>query len=133
MIKLGYVISYVTNVDDALSFFENAFGMKRRFITDEKDYGELDTGDTVLAFASYALGKSNFPGGYISAGDSGQPLGMEIAFVSDEVHRLHQSAIENGAIELKAPERKPWGQTVSYVRCPSGILLELCTLVTVTG
>ena len=70
MVKLGYVISYVENVDAALSFFENVFGMQRRFITDEKDYGELNTGDTVLAFASHALGQANFPDGYVSAGDS---------------------------------------------------------------
>ena len=127
MIKFGYAISYVADVDAALSFFEDAFGMQRRFITDEKDYGELDTGATVLAFASHALGQSNLPDGYIRASDSDQPLGMEIALVSDQVHELHQSAIKNGAIELKAPETKPWGQTVSYVRCPSGILLELCT------
>ncbi|MDU9394735.1 VOC family protein, partial [Pseudomonas sp. zfem002] len=27
----------------------------------------------------------------------------------------------------KAPQVKPWGQTVSWVRCPAGILVELCT------
>ncbi|MFQ3593593.1 MAG: VOC family protein, partial [Gemmataceae bacterium] len=26
-----------------------------------------------------------------------------------------------------APVAKPWGQVVSYVRCPDGILVELCT------
>jgi len=36
-------------------------------------------------------------------------------------------ALDYGAKELKAPESKPWGQIVSYVQSPSGILLELCT------
>jgi lactoylglutathione lyase len=55
--------------------------MKLRFITDEKDYGELDTGDTVLAFATHDLGKSNFFGGYVSASESEIPLGTEIAWL----------------------------------------------------
>ncbi len=127
MVKFGYAISYVPSVERSLSFFEDVFDMKRRFITDQKDYGELDTGDTVLAFATHDLGKSNFSGGYISASESELPLGTEIALVMDRVKVFHDKAIKHGAVELKAPETKPWGQTVSYVRCPSGILLELCT------
>jgi len=127
MVKFGYTINYVADVSAALSFFENAFDMKRRFLTDENDYGELDTGETVLAFASHELGKSNFSCGYVSATASEKPLGTEIALITNNVNETHESAIKNGATELKAPETKPWGQTVSYVRCPSGILLELCT------
>ncbi len=127
MVKFGYTINYVRDVDIALSFFEKAFEMTRRFITDENDYGELDTGETVLAFASHELGLSNFSGGYISSTDSEKPLGIEIALITDDVSGIHQRAIQYGAVELKSPETKPWGQVVSYVRCPSGILIELCT------
>jgi lactoylglutathione lyase len=127
MVKFGYTINYVNNVDDTLSFFEKAFDMKRRFLTDENDYGELDTGETTLAFASHSLGRSNFSGGYVSASESEKPLGTEIALVTDDVSTIHKSAILYGATELKAPDIKPWGQTVSYIRCPSGILIELCT------
>lgn len=127
MIKFGYAIAYVSNVEDTLVFFEKSFGMRRRFLTDEKDYGELDTGSTVLAFASHELGNHNLPNGYISASDLSQPLGIEIALVTEDVGSAHESALKNGAIELKSPETKSWGQVVSYVHCPSGILLELCT------
>jgi len=127
VVKFGYAISYVPSVERSLSFFEDVFDMKRRFITDEKDYGELDTGDTVLAFASHDLGRSNFSGGYIGASESELPLGTEIALIMDSVDAYHDKAIRHGAVELEAPKTKPWGQTVSYVRCPSGILLELCT------
>ncbi len=127
MVRFGYTIVYVNDVSEALSFFEKAFDMKRRFVTEENDYGELDTGDTTLAFASHALGKSNFEGGYVSGSTSDMPLGIEIALVADDVNAAHSSAIRNGAVELKAPSEKPWGQVVSYVRAPSGLLLELCT------
>ncbi len=127
MVKFGYTISYVSDVNETLSFFEKAFGMNRKFITQEQDYGELATGETTLAFASHELGSSNFKGGYISGSTSDKPLGTEIALVTADVAATHASALEFGATELKAPEQKPWGQVVSYLRCPSGILLELCT------
>ncbi len=127
MVKFGYTINYVSDVDVTLSFFEKTFEIKRRFITDENDYGELGTGETTLAFASQELGLSNFSGGYISSTESDKPLGIEIVLVTDDVSGTHQRALQNGAIELKSPETKTWGQIVSYVRCPSGILIELCT------
>lgn len=127
MVKFGYTINYVFDVKEALLFFEKAFEMKRRFITEEADYGELETGSTILAFASHELGESNFPGGYVSSTDSVKLLGTEIVLVTEKVSDVHKRALQHGAIQLKPPETKPWGQTVSYVRCPSGILLELCT------
>lgn len=127
MVKFGYTINYVADVEKALAFYEAAFDLERRFITEEKDYGELNTGGTILAFASHELGRTNFQGGYVSASDSSDPLGVEIALVAENVDQIHASAVKHGATVLKAPEVKPWGQTVSYVRCPSGILLELCT------
>jgi lactoylglutathione lyase len=127
MVKFGYTIIYVADVNETLSFFENSFGMSRKFITKESDYGELNTGETTLSFASHALGNSNFKGGYVSSSESDKPLGTEIALVTNDVIAAHSAALKHGASELKAPEEKPWGQVVSYVRCPSGILLELCT------
>ncbi|MEC8427643.1 MAG: VOC family protein [Pseudomonadota bacterium] len=130
MVRFGYTIIYVDDVEKTISFFENTFDMSRKFITDERDYGELNTGETTLAFASHDLGRSNFDGGYISGSVSDRPLGTEIALVSTDVYASHSEALAQGATELKSPEQKPWGQVVSYVRCPSGILLELCTPMT---
>ena len=125
--KFGYAIVYVPDVAASLLFFETAFGLKRRFLHEGGDYGELDTGATTLAFASHGLGESNFAGGMVRASDSQQPLGMEIALVTDDVGAAHQAAIAAGATEMTGPASKPWGQTVSYVRCPAGTLIELCT------
>lgn len=125
--KLGYTILYVPDVEASLAFFEAAFGLKRRFLHESGSYGELDTGETTLSFASHELGDMNFPGGHVRASDSAQPLGVEIALVTNNVAAAHQSAIRLGAREVSAPADKPWGQTVSYVRAPDGTLIELCT------
>ncbi|MBB4843275.1 catechol 2,3-dioxygenase-like lactoylglutathione lyase family enzyme [Paucibacter oligotrophus] len=73
--NFAYTIVYVADVAASLAFFEQAFGLKRRFLHESGAYGELDT----------------------------------------------------GATPVKAPLTKPWGQTVAYVRCPDGSLVELCT------
>jgi len=125
--KLGYTIVYVPDVNASVAFFEAAFGLSRRFVVETADYGELDTGTTTLSFASHALGDTNFPGGHVAAHDSPKPLGFELALVTEDVAAAHARALAAGASELSPPTHRPWGQTVSYVRCPDGILVELCT------
>ncbi len=125
--KFGYTIIYVPDVEVSLSFFEEAFGLSRRFLHESRTYGELETGETTLAFAAHELGDMNFSTGHVAAHDSPKPLGIEIAFVTADVPSAHAAAIKAGAVELAVPKAKPWGQMVSYVRCPDGTLVELCT------
>lgn len=123
--KFAYTIIYTRDVTASIEFFEKAFGLQRRFIH-ESGYAELDTGSTTLAFASHDLGSSNLPAGYIKA-DGELPLGMEIALLTDKVQSAFERAVQSGAEILKAPMVKPWGQTVAYVRCPDGTLVEICS------
>src|SRR4028119_1522600 len=96
--KFGYTIIYVANVLSSLTFFEMAFGFKKKFIDKSGDYGQLDTEETTLSFPTHSLGASNFPNGYISADSSDQPLGVEIALTTDSVEMVHQQAIAAGGI-----------------------------------
>jgi len=125
--KFGYTIVYVPDVAASLSFFEQAFGFSTRFLHESKTYGELETGDTTLSFAAHELASMNFQTGHVEASSSPKPLGMEVGFVTDDVAAAHAKAVSLGATELSAPTAKPWGQVVSYLRCPDGTLVELCT------
>jgi catechol 2,3-dioxygenase-like lactoylglutathione lyase family enzyme len=125
--KLGYTIVYVPNVAESVAFFERAFGLSCKFMHDSGTYGELDTGQTTLSFAAHELGDMNFSGGHVHADKSSQPLGFELALVTSDVQAAHDRALHAGAKEMAPPQVKPWGQTVSYVRCPDGVLVELCT------
>lgn len=125
--KFGYTIVYVPDVAASLTFCEKAFGFSRRFLHESGAYGELNTGETTLAFADHSLGELNFPSGHVEAHASRKPLGMEVGFVTDNVEAAHAAALAAGATELAKPIQKPWGQTVSWVRCPDGMLVELCT------
>ncbi len=125
--KFGYTIIYVKDVDKSLSFYEKAFGFKTKFLHESNDYGELDTGETTLAFASFELGNTNLNGQYIKGCIDNNPFGLELAFVSENVALAYNTALEAGAISIKEPERKPWGQTIAYVRTMDGELIELCS------
>lgn len=125
--RFAYTIIYVPDVANSLAFFEQAFGLSKRFLHASGDYGELDTGATVLAFASHDLGAANIPGKYVAASDSALPLGVEIALVTEDVKGAYARALSAGAANIKTPEVKPWGQEVAYVRCPDGTLVELCS------
>jgi catechol 2,3-dioxygenase-like lactoylglutathione lyase family enzyme len=125
--RLGYTIVYVPRVADSLDFFERAYGLPRRFLHDSGQYGEVETGATTLAFADHALAERHFPAGHVRADRSPQPLGFEVALVTDDVPAAHQRALQAGAQQLSPPAAMPWGQTVSWLRGPDGLVVELCT------
>jgi lactoylglutathione lyase len=125
--KFGYTIVYVADVPASLAFFERAFGLARRFLHESGSYGELDTGSTTLSFAVHATARENLGRDYVAADRSALPLGIEIGLLTDDVGTACDRAVVAGATLLKAPAVKPWGQTVAYVRCPDGTLVELCT------
>jgi len=124
--KFAYTIIYVPDVVASIEFFERAFGFQKRFIH-ESGYGELETGVNALAFTGHELGQANLPEGYVSADASALPRGIEVAFVTEDVYAAYAKAVAAGALEVKGPTLKPWGQTVAYVRCPDGTLVELCS------
>mgnify|MGYP002777209850 CR=1 FL=1 len=126
-VQFGYTILYVSDVAASLDFFERAFAIPRRFLHESGAYGELETGATTLAFAAHDLGALNFGTEHVRADASALPLGVEIALVTADVVAAHARAQAAGACELAAPAQKPWGQTVSYLRCPDGTVVELCT------
>lgn len=125
--KLGYTILYVKDVPRSVAFYEDAFGLSRRFVHEAGLYAEMDTGTTTLSFAAYGLAKSNLPGGFQEHSLSRPPAGFEIAFITDDVPAAYDRAIAAGAIPISGPAAKPWGQIVAFVRDKDGITVELCT------
>ena len=125
--KYGYTIIYVSSVVKTLEFYKNAFGFDVKFVHESKAYGELDTGETTLAFASHEMGDMNLEGRYIKANVQNEPFGIELAFVTEDVVSAYSKAVEAGAVPIKEPEEKPWGQLVGYVRAVDGSIIELCS------
>lgn len=129
MVKFGYTILYVAEVEKAIEFYENAFGFARKFITPDQDYGELSTGETTISFASKKLASQNLSEGFIESSLEAKPFAIELGFITDDVGELVQKATSFGAVLVSEPKKKPWGQVVAYVRDPEGFLIEICTKV----
>lgn len=125
--KFGYTIVYVASVAETLTFYQQAFGFDTRFLHESGEYGELETGGTALAFASHGMGEQLLSGRYVKAAPAADPLGIELAFVSDDVVAAHARAVAAGASSVAVPAVQPWGQTVAYVRDMNGVLVELCS------
>lgn len=126
MVKFGYTILYVRDVEKSMSFYEKAFGFERKFIM-ENLYGELNTGGTTLSFASLDVAKSNLKNGFTESSNDNKPFAIEIGFTTENVQEVYDNAIKEGAVPESPPQWKPHGQTVSYVRDPDGFLVEICT------
>lgn len=126
LMKLGHTIIYVADVPATVSFYERAFGLRRRFVHESNLYAEMETGETVLAFAGEPMAEMN--GLAIRPNRTTEiAAGFEIAFVTDDPHAAYAKAVAAGAAATKPPAEKPWGQLVGYVRDLDGCLIEICS------
>jgi lactoylglutathione lyase len=123
--RFGYTIVYVRDVESSVAFYEQAFGLQRRFVDQSGQYAEMETGETTLAFALNDLGASNLPGGFRRNDPAEPPAGIEIAFLTEDVDAAFRKALEAGATSVAEPKTKPWGQSVAYVRDRDGVLVEI--------
>ena len=127
MIKFKYIILYVEDVEQSMSFYKNTFNTEIKFITPEKDYGELIAGETTISFASVNLASSNIKEGFLTSKANAKPFGIELGFVTDDVETLVAEAVKNGAILYEDIAVKPWGQKTAYIKDPDNYLVEICT------
>jgi len=126
--KLGYTLLYVHDVKRSVEFWERAFGLERKFIDEGGQYAELQTGgDAALGFVAQKYIRETLPGGIRPRQNDEAPPPFEIALTTDDVAGALDRALKAGAHKVLAPTKKPWGQTIAYVRDCDGNLVELCT------
>ena len=125
-LSLGWVIAYVDD-PGRQRVLRATFGFAVEFSSPSNEYAQLDAGPTKLAFAAYTLGDANVPGGVQRAPLAGPPPNIEIVLATTRSTRRTRAAVEAGCEALAAPEDKPHGQRVSYVRDPFGMLVEIAS------
>jgi lactoylglutathione lyase len=128
--KLGYTILYVESVIDTIAFYETAFGLERGMVADTSEYGELRTGETKLAFAANSIVKGLTGVMFEAASPAKAAPPLELGLVTEDVESVFDRAVTAGAVLVKRPEQKPWGQVVGYVRDNNGFLVEICSPMT---
>lgn len=120
--KFTKSIHYVPSAIDAIEFYENAFGFNIEFIHESKNYAELNTGETILGFATHEAALGN-----IVDKDQKEFLHTELQFITNNVQSSFEKAVNAGATPLKEPSQIPSGQTTALLRAIDGSLIELCT------
>jgi lactoylglutathione lyase len=125
-LTLGWTIVYVEDPVAASAFYARTFGLTPEFASPDGSYAQMDTGQTKLAFASYALADSNFPGG-VARPEPDRPPNVEVTLVSPDVDGATRVALDAGCTSLAEPVDKPHGQRVAYLRDPFGTLIEIGT------
>ncbi len=128
MVEFSHAIFYVKDIEKIIEFYEKAFGISAKFIHESGLYAELNTGGTSLAFADESLGKENLPEGYFPIDRMKGHSVCEIVFTVKDVQKAYEDALLAGAISIVPPKHKPWGQEVAYVKDPSGVLIEIASL-----
>ena len=120
--KLKYIILYVDNLQQTLTFYTKAFGFKEK--VRHGGYAELSTGAVTLAFA-----ERDFVAEHSGMKVKKVAGGCEIALVVPlaAVDEQFARAVKVGAASIVKPRVQPWGQTVSYVSDPDGHLIEICS------
>ena len=125
--KLGYTILYVESVAETIAFYEKAFGFTPGMVLETHEYGELQSGDTKLAFAANSFVQGLIAVPFEAAAPAKAAPPMELGLVTESVEADFERAVAAGAVLVKRPERKPWGQLVGYVRDNNGFLVEICS------
>jgi predicted enzyme related to lactoylglutathione lyase len=128
--KLGWIIVYVPDIAAALDFYERAFGLLRTFVNNAADFGQLNTGQTALSFASRARAEHEIGGSYQSPDPNADPFNVEICLVFDDPMAAFRHAVATGCAPLVEPAAKPHGQTTGFVRDPWGTLIEIASPLT---
>ncbi|WP_235821685.1 VOC family protein [Gottfriedia acidiceleris] len=123
MLKMKYLILYVSNLEKSLTFYTESLGFPIR--GNHGTYVELDTGNTVLAMIERDNVQELTGLTFKSTEASSQTF--EIGFVTDDVHATIEDLRTKGADIIKEPITKPWGQTVAYVADPDGHFIEICS------
>ena len=94
--RFGYSIIYVSDVPKTLEFYEGAFGLQTGFLHESQLYGELETGETTLAFAANEMAKLNGLSVRANRADE-TAAGYEIALVTENPKSAFERAVNAGA------------------------------------
>ncbi|KAL2328736.1 hypothetical protein Fmac_022163 [Flemingia macrophylla] len=122
----GYVVLYVKDVAASVAFYAKAFGYAVRRVDESHRWGELETGNTTIAFTPMHQHETDaLTGAVHNPGSSKERSPIEVCFVYSDVDAAYKRAVENGAVAVCEPQVKEWGQKVGYVRDIDGNVIRV--------
>ncbi|XP_075498449.1 uncharacterized protein LOC142536918 isoform X2 [Primulina tabacum] len=107
----AYTIIYAADVEKSVAFYAKAFGCEVRRVDKSRRWGELQSGNTTLAFTPVKQRETD-------------ELTGKVKIPQHERNPIER-AVENGALAVSEPEEKEWGQKVGYVRDIDGNVVRI--------
>ncbi|KAF4358677.1 hypothetical protein F8388_005617 [Cannabis sativa] len=123
---LAYIVIYVKDVAKSVTFYEKAFGFSVRRLDKSHRWGELESGQSTIAFTPLHQHETDEVTGSVqtAAGSHGERQPVEVCFAFSDVDAAYKS--QHGRWDLMSePEEKEWGQKVGYVRDINGIVVRM--------
>ncbi len=118
--RLARITCFVNNPMKSATLWENLLGLERKFTHEFAALTESEGMGIRIAFANHGIAEGNYGPDPTLRNGSGN---VEIAIQVDDVAAWHDKAVQMGFTSVKAPEEMEWGQTVCYLKDPSGIRL----------
>ncbi|KAB2073749.1 hypothetical protein ES319_A07G105600v1 [Gossypium barbadense] len=117
----GYTVVYVENVAKSVDFYAKASGYNVRRLDESHRCGELESGQTTIAFTpKYQHETDKLTGAVQVPRSDSERTPMELCFVYSHVDTAYKRAVA-----VSQPEKKEWGQRVDYVRDIDGITVRM--------
>ncbi|KAJ8457851.1 hypothetical protein OPV22_030777 [Ensete ventricosum] len=122
----AYTVVYVKDVARSVAFYSDAFGYRVRRLDGSHRWGELESGQTTIAFTPLHQRETDERTGAVrTPAREGERGPVEVCFDYADVDAAYKRAVDRGAVPVSPPEVKEWGQKVGYVRDVDGIVVRL--------
>ena len=121
--RLGYVVRFVSSLDDAVRFYAEVLG--QRLTKRTEHWAQFDGGSLTFGFYDRAAMAANL--GVPEAALGVAPGALELAFEVADCDAAHAAAVAAGARSFSPPQDRPWGERTGYLLDPDGGLVELYT------
>ncbi|KAL3640461.1 hypothetical protein CASFOL_015429 [Castilleja foliolosa] len=123
--QFAYTVVYVKDVAKSIAFYTKAFGYHVRRLDESHRWGELESGQTTIAFTPAKQHETDLTGKVQIPHSDRERNPVEVCFDYSDVDAAYKRAVENGAVAVSEPEDKDWGQKVGYVRDLDGIVIRM--------
>ena len=120
------LMMWVEDVRATADYYRDALDIPTRWIRDEGDYAQLETGEATLQLAAASAAHATGVDVVVARPDASAP-GFQLSLATEDVAAAVQRAVDLGGSLVAAPVTKPWGQVVGYVRDINGFLIEIAT------
>ncbi|MGG1551484.1 VOC family protein [Paenibacillus ferrarius] len=120
IVKLEGLTLLADDVSRLARFYQEVLGFE--IVIKEEHYVEFNNAGVRLAICSKSLMADN-TNGYSSFTESRKGQAFELNFqcdLPDQVYALYDEFVSKGAIDVTAPQIKPWGHTTGFFGDPEG-------------